>query len=292
MAFVTGKGGVGKSTVSVALAIAAARTGRPVTLCAIGARGGRPDALPPEAEYVPLLPDDAFREWLTRKVGRPAATLLTRSEALASLIAAAPGARELTTIGKAWDLGRRPPHPLVVVDGPSTGHALALLRAPTTFAALGGPGPIGHEARAVRDALRDATRTLLVVVATPAELPVAETLDLDRGLRRALGRGTDVLVVNDVLEDRFDAREVAALRAAPHGRAVRAALAWQDRRDAQQAALARLAALKPGVRIDLPHVDGAALTAADLDRLAARLRVPQPSPAPPVSAYSPSITSP
>jgi anion-transporting ArsA/GET3 family ATPase len=275
MAFVTGKGGTGKSTVSLALALAAARTGRPVVICEVGARGRRARAAPPGIRRVAIDPDDALREWLGRKVGRAAAALLARSEVLATLVAAAPGARELVTIGKAWDLGRRAPRPLVVVDAPSSGHALALLRAPATFAVVGGPGPVGREAGAVRDSLADPERTLLVAVAEPTELAVAETLQLDAGLHEVLGRGAGLLVVNRVLDDRFDAGERAALAralpraaAGPPRRALRAALARDRRRAAQRAALAPLAALDAAARVALPLVLRERLGLADVQAFA------------------------
>lgn len=112
MAFVTGKSGVGKTTVSAALALA---------------------------------------EWMARTVARPGAALLGRSDAFRYFVAAAPGARELVGIGKAWDLtrprGATREGRLVVVDAPSSGHAVGLLQAPRTFSRLGGPGPIGHTPR-------------------------------------------------------------------------------------------------------------------------------------------------
>jgi anion-transporting ArsA/GET3 family ATPase len=157
MVFVTGKGGVGKSTVAAALALAAAGRPRPVVVCELGTRAqlsrafGRPPPRPgTEAELAPGLcsisidPDAALEEWMARNIGRPGAALLARSEVFRYFVAAAPGARELVSIGKAWDLThpRRgtPDGKLVVVDAPSTGHAVALLQAPRTFNRLGGPG--------------------------------------------------------------------------------------------------------------------------------------------------------
>lgn len=273
IAFVTGKGGVGKSTVAHALALAALARGRDAVLCQIGPTGRAPElyGLEPLAHgsaCTPLAgltcaaidPDDALREWLSRKVGAPAAALLTHSEAFSALVAAAPGARELTTIGKAWDLGRGTGHPLVVVDAPATGHALALLRAPSTFAALVPTGPVGHDARAVAASLRDPAQTALVAVTTPEELAVQETRRLDAGLRAALGRGPDLLVVNEVLDARFDAGERAALCAAAAGprshdragAALRAALAHDRRHAAQQVALSGLADVAAERRVELP----------------------------------------
>ena len=106
----------------------------------------------------------------------------------------------------------------MVVDGPSTGHALALLQAPRTYGSVGAAGRIGAQASEVADFLGDPARTGLVVVARPADTVVAETLELLRGLAAVTGRPADVVVANAVLPDRFapgDAERIAAAAARP-----------------------------------------------------------------------------
>ena len=97
-------------------------------------------------------PQEALEEWLRRQPGGAAAVaVLTRSEAFAHFVAAAPGAKEIVTIGKAIDLARQTESPdfdLVVADAPSTGHALGMLDAPRT---------IGEVARLARSARRPAS---------------------------------------------------------------------------------------------------------------------------------------
>jgi hypothetical protein len=141
MAFVTGKGGVGETTVAAALALAAAR---PAVVCELGTRAqlarafgcapakpGTEVELSPGLSAVSIDPDTALEEWMARDIGRPGAALLRRSDAFRYLVAAAPGARELIGIGKAWDLTRD--GRLVVLDAPSSGHAVGVLQAPRTF---------------------------------------------------------------------------------------------------------------------------------------------------------------
>ena len=220
LVFVTGKGGVGKTTVAAALGLVAARTGRATVVCeltgqerlartfGVRAGGGAERALAPRLDALTIDPDAALVEWIARNLGRPAAALLGRSQAFAYLIAAAPGARELVTLGKAWDLSQGPTGRLVIVDGPSTGHALALLQAPSTYADMAAVSPVGRQAADVRETLRDASRSAVVLVAAPTEMAVAETIELADGVERLLGRPPDLVVMNEMLPDRFTAGEV------------------------------------------------------------------------------------
>jgi anion-transporting ArsA/GET3 family ATPase len=233
MAFVTGKGGVGKSTVARALALAAAARGRRTMMC----------------DLAGIDPDAALAEWMTRNIGRAGAAVLTRSETFRYFVAAAPGARELLSIGKAWDLTRprrgRPKDRMVIVDGPATGHAIALLQAPRTFSRLDRVGPIGEQAAEIRDFLADPSRSAIVLVCTPAELPVSETLELAGAVEDVTGRPPDVVIANEVLPDRYSADETrrleAALDANPCLRAtLRPALSSWHRAREQESQLRRL----------------------------------------------------
>jgi len=252
MVVVTGKGGVGKSTVAAALALAAHRDGRRVAVGELGGharvagllRGSGIDTLTVDVHH-------ALTEWLATQLPRRLADLLMRSGAFASLVAAAPGGAELIAMTKLWELVQhrrwtrgKQPYDLVIVDAPASGHGAALLRAPRTFADIARVGPIGNQAREVADFIkRDAG---FVIVTTPAELPVSETLQLQEQLP-----GVDLVVVNAVLSRRFSAEEVERLRGS-NGEPTAAACAHAGRVRAQQSQLARLRRGAKGTVVTLP----------------------------------------
>ena len=161
----------------------------------------------------------ALEEWAGRQIGsRRLVGLLTHSNAFAAFVNAAPGARELVAITKAWELGQRERwvkgmggYDLVVLDGPASGHGVGMLRTPHTFAEIARVGPIATQARKVAALLEDPSRSAVVAVALPAELSVSETLDLEQRVAGAVGRPLDAVVVNGVLPRRFSAADVERL---------------------------------------------------------------------------------
>jgi anion-transporting ArsA/GET3 family ATPase len=223
--------------VAIAVALAAARGGRRVVLAEVAGQAraaslfdvadadvpGRETPLDRGVWVTTVDPLRALEEWATRVVGsRRLVGVLARSNAFSAFVHAAPGARELITITKAWELGRRARwdrrrrgYDLVVVDGPASGHGLGMLRTPHTFAEIARVGPIASQAREVDELLRDPSRSAILTVALPAELPVSETLDLERRVRDALRRDVDAIVVNGVLPRRFSGEDVAQVAAAP-----------------------------------------------------------------------------
>ena len=232
LAFVTGKGGVGKSTVALAAALAAARGGRRVVLCEVAGqarapqlysadrrRPGREVQLEDRLWATTIDPVLALEEWAGRQIGSPRLVeMLSHSDAFAAFVNATPGARELVAITKAWELGRRERwvkgmggYDLVVLDGPASGHGVGMLRTPHTFAEIARVGPIATQARKVTALLEDPSRSAVVAVALPAELSVSETLDLEQRVTGAVGRPLDAVVVNGVLPRRFSAADIERL---------------------------------------------------------------------------------
>jgi anion-transporting ArsA/GET3 family ATPase len=232
LVFITGKGGVGRTTVALAWALAAARAGRRVVLCELAgqSRASRLyglDAVPPGNEArledglwaTTIDPVVALEEWAARQIGsRRLVGPLTRSGSFAAFVNAAPGARELVAMVKAWELGRRERwvkgrggYDLVVVDGPASGHGVGMLRTPRTFAEIARVGPIASQARTVAALLEDPARSAILGVAQPAELAVSETLDIEARVVAALGRPLDAVVVNGLLPRRFSGGDVARL---------------------------------------------------------------------------------
>jgi anion-transporting ArsA/GET3 family ATPase len=291
--FVTGKGGVGKSTVAAALAIAAARRGRRTIVAAVSgqaealsALGHRADRLV-EGELAPCLsavsidPQDAMEEYLRLQAGRLGG-LLGASAIFQYLAAAAPGLRELVTIGKVWELAqhrrlRRGAHgyDLVIVDAPASGHAAALLRTPRAYSGIARAGPVAEQARAIQRMLADHRQTGMVLVAVPEEMSVNETLSVHEQLADEPGIALDGLIANRVYPARFSepaAHRVAAALKSPHGlqaeTALRAALSEHRRRHFQQAELARLEAGMRRSPLELPLLFSARPGRAGLETLA------------------------
>jgi anion-transporting ArsA/GET3 family ATPase len=295
LAFVTGKGGVGKTTVALATALAAARDGRRVVLCEIAgqARAARLYGADPAKPGRELQLDDglwattidpvvALEEWAARQIGsRRLVGLLTHSNAFAAFVNAAPGARELVAITKAWELGRRErwvkgqgSYDLVVLDGPASGHGVGMLRTPRTFAEIARVGPIASQARKVLALLEDPARSAVVAVALPAELSISETLDLEERVAGAVGRPFDAVVVNGVLPRRFSAGDVDRVLA--HDGAVPGPVAAAARRQhgqvsSQQGQLRRLRRHTAAHVTTLPYVAAPHLGLAEVRTLAEAL---------------------
>lgn len=260
LVFLLGKGGVGRSTVAAALGLLAARSGRRAIVVEVTGRGdvprlfGRESAAGVETELLDGLwtlavdPRVALEEYLRDQLpGRMLGEMIGTSGAFGYVAAATPGLRELLTIGKIWELAqdqRRPegalPYDVVLVDAPATGHGLALLRAPGTFAAAAQVGPIARQGEFIAETLRDRSQTALAGIATPDRAAVDELLDL----RAQLAEGLDAVLVNAVMRQRFDAQDATALRGALDRGAPAAplliALAEEARAREQRIQLARL----------------------------------------------------
>jgi anion-transporting ArsA/GET3 family ATPase len=236
---ITGKGGVGKSTMAAAIGLRAAGEGRRTVVVELGeqsrlaelfgARLGEPGqavGLEQNLSSISIDPDQALLEWLQALGGRVSGRLLASSGTFQYFAAAAPGAREIVSMMKIWQLtrgGRRrqETYDLVVLDAPATGHALGLLASPRTFAAIARVGPIAGQTRHVQQLLQDPERTAYLAVALASEMAVTEALELQQGLERELERELATVIVNGLLPRRFTAAEMARIGALENGAAGR-----------------------------------------------------------------------
>jgi anion-transporting ArsA/GET3 family ATPase len=228
---VTGKGGVGKSTVAAAVGLQAAERGARTIVVEVGdqarlpelfgmsqAGGGAEIELERDLWSISIDPDRALLEWLQKLGGRVSGRVLASSSTFQYFAAAAPGAKELVSMVKIWELtqGRRwrrgaAPYDLVVIDGPATGHALGMLRSPSTFGAIARVGPIAGQSEQVRELLADPARSGFMAVAQATDMAVSETLELRDDLHEHIGRALDTVVVNGILPQRFTAAELGRI---------------------------------------------------------------------------------
>jgi anion-transporting ArsA/GET3 family ATPase len=292
---VTGKGGVGRTTVAAALGLAAARAGKRTMIAEVAqqerlSRAFRREGLGySEAQLAPNLfgmsidPQRALDEYLAQQIGGTLAGLLFHNRIFEYFTAAAPGVRELTTVGKVWELAQlerrssADPYDLVIMDSPASGHGLAMLRAPRTFGEIARVGPIRRRAEMIHSFLRDPARTGLVSVALPQEMPVNETLEFRVKLREEMGMRTDMVVVNALLPDRFSSEEAERIEAVNGGHgapevaaALRAALSEHRRARSQRAQLRRLKKDVPDA-VTLPYLFEPELGLKDFEKLSVEL---------------------
>ena len=297
---VTGKGGVGKTTVAAALGLVAAERGRRVLvvefgghdrLCGVfGTPPGEPGEqrrLVPGLSSLSLDPDRALMEWLQALGGRVSGRVLGSSGTFQYFAAAAPGARELVSMVKVWKLtggssarARRGAPDLVILDAPATGHALGLLRSPETFGRIARVGPIVRDTGHVRALLADPERSAYLAVAQGTDMAVTETIELQAGLREAIGRDLSGVVVNGLLPRRFSAPEMERIAALAQpgrrgdsglaGAAARAAREVHSRSSFQHGQVTRLR--RRGFEVlALPFLWQPELDAESLHALAGRL---------------------
>ena len=299
---VAGKGGVGKTTVSAALARAAALRGRSTLIVEVEgksglatlfgqppfdyeevtlARGGGADGAA-DVTARTLTPDDALIEYLEDHGMSRVSRRLASSGAVDMVATAAPGIKDILILGKVKQLEQAGAADLIVLDAPAAGHAISFLRSARGLIDAVRVGPINAQARDVLELLTDPDRCQVMLVTLPEETPVNELVQTAYSLEDEVGVSLGPVVVNGLYPriDGLDEDPVAAAAAA--GAALRTgeaealahAAAFRSHRMALQAEqVGRLAEMLPLPQLELPYLFDADLGPTELDVLAEELLV-------------------
>ncbi|HEX2039370.1 MAG TPA: ArsA-related P-loop ATPase, partial [Acidimicrobiales bacterium] len=278
---VAGKGGVGKTTVTAAVARMAARAGLTALIVelegksGLGGAFGRADPLTYEevtlAEGVrarTLTPDDALVEYLEDHGLRRISKRLIKTGAVDVVATAAPGIKDILVLGKVKQLERAAAADLIVVDAPAAGHAVTFLTSASGLLDAVRVGPIRAQALDVLEMLKDPARCQVVLVTLPEETPVNEVVETAFKLEDRVGVTLGPVVVNGLYPERrgLDAdvdlppEDADALRAAARFRLARTAL--------QAEQVQRLAAALPLPQLRLPYLFTTEVGPEDVDVLA------------------------
>jgi anion-transporting ArsA/GET3 family ATPase len=226
LVFVTGKGGTGKTTVASALALLAASRGKRVLICEFDAKGelaGYYEAPPIEFKEKEVQPnlfamtmdmEASLREYLKLQLRIPVVGRIGPvAKAFDFLATAAPGVREILTVGKLCFEVRDKDWDMVVVDAPASGHIVGLLAAPQAVNGLVQVGLIRSQTDWMLEMLSDPAVTGLLAVCTPEEMPVTETIELAARVRNETTVQLAGVVVNRVLPELFGRHEEAVFEA-------------------------------------------------------------------------------
>jgi anion-transporting ArsA/GET3 family ATPase len=214
--FVTGKGGVGKTTIAAGLALLAAERGKRTLVCEVDAKGSlassfetaetrfEPREVQPGLFAMSMDTEESLKEYLRLQLKLP---LVTRIGPIARtfdfVASAAPGVKEILTVGKfCWEVSQRH-YDLVVVDAVASGHIVGQLAAPKGISELVQVGMVRNQTQWMLDILEDPDQTGVVIVSAPEEMPVNETLELAARLDAETDVDLAAVIVNRVLPELF-----------------------------------------------------------------------------------------
>lgn len=228
---VSGKGGVGKTTVSAALAIVAARRGRKVCVTEVDRKGSlarifncselgyEPVEMIPNVWGINIRAEDSLAEYLDVQYRmKRVSWVFTSTHFLDILTTAAPGFKDILILGKLWYLeqgrGRsntKHTFDTIILDAPAAGHMLGFLQSPIGLTNALRGGPIRRQAEWLVDLITDPKRCKVHLVTLPEEMPVSETMETAEALRDRIGIEPGLIFANGVYSESFSKDELVTL---------------------------------------------------------------------------------
>jgi anion-transporting ArsA/GET3 family ATPase len=297
LVIIAGKGGVGRTTVAAALALASARKGNRVLLAQTKSKERLSSlfGVPPIGTDLARVRDRLWAVNMTPNAAlREYGAMVLRSEFIArqvlenkvsrAFLHAIPGLEDYSMLGKIWyhtteeQDGKRK-WDQVIVDGPATGHLITMLQIPSAILEAVPEGPLTRPAAATRDLLRDPRRTNMTIVTLAEDLPSNEAIELSRRATEKVGVALGPLVVNALYPPRFVTGVSArALHALPEDVGdpalqplVSSARTAQRRRELNDRYVERLRRELPVPQAHLPYLFTAEFGPKALEDLANRL---------------------
>lgn len=232
----TGKGGVGKTSVSAAIGLAAARRGKRVLIMQLGVKdrmarlfgsppvGTEPIEVEDNLFAVNVTPQAAMEEYALLKLKlKTIYRAVFENRFIRTFLRVIPGLNELVYLGKAWheeqarDTLGRPRWDMIVIDAPATGHGIFFMQIPKMITAMISSGPMYDEAMQIRRLVEDPTRTALNLITLVEEMPVNETIELKERVDSELHVPLGFVVCNALYPDRFSANQRALLHKLEQG---------------------------------------------------------------------------
>jgi anion-transporting ArsA/GET3 family ATPase len=287
---VAGKGGVGKTTVTAALAFTAARAGLRVLVVEVegksglaGLLGGRGELGYEERLFVSaagpgtgsvrartITPAHALADYFEDHGMRRLSNRLGRTGVLDIVATAAPGIDDILVLGKVKQLQKLEVADLILLDAPAAGHAITFLQSASGLLDAVNVGPIHTQAQDVVEMLSDPARTQVVLVTLPEETPVNELVDTAFALEDRVGVSLGPVVVNSLYPhvEGLDIDPVVAEADPADATFLRQAAAFRrDRLALQDEQLARLTERLPLPQVHLPFLFTANLGPDEVKRL-------------------------
>lgn len=290
---VTGKGGVGKSTVTAALALAAQARGLRVLCCEVNAKEsvagllGAPDSGTEVRQVdrsiwtVHVRPPEAMREYgLMVLRFKTLYNAVFENRMVRYVLRAVPALSEIVMLGKVYwhvtqeqDEAGRPRWDLVLLDAPATGHGITFLRTPQDILGLISDGPMVRELKGMHAMITDPKVTATHIVSLPEEMPVNESVDLQRALS-GIGVGPGRVFLNAFVERSFEPEELEFLHATDSAELLPSRMASRDwgARQAMSAFYEQRLQNEVGLPLTrLPYLASASFGRSEMERLAALL---------------------